>query len=176
MLRPATDTDVVAIRDWRNQDVNRAVSNNQHEISLDEHLAWWDRIQYDPSKRVLVFTHGDRALGVVSFFDLELDGPGPRTGAWGFFLDHETATAEGVATMAWIQVMKDATAYAFDELGLDVLTGEVNSDNEAVRAMNRRFRFTEGEPETREDGRVFYPISLRREDRRMPKPAKEKSQ
>ena len=43
--------------------------------------------------------------------------------------------------------------------------------NDAVRTMNRRFRFTEGEPEEREaDGRTItvYPISLRREDRRQP--------
>ncbi len=172
MLRPAGDLDIVPMRDWRNQDANRAVSNNTAEISLDEHLAWWDQIQYDRSRRVLVFEYGDRALGIVNFFDLDLDGPGPRTGAWGFFLDHETATADGTAMMAWIQVMKEATAYAFDELGLDVLTGEVNAENEAVRQMNRRFRFTEGEPETREDGRVFYPISLRREDRRRPKEGK----
>lgn len=167
MLRPAAASDVLAIREWRNQSANRAVSLNQHEIALEEHLAWWERVQADTTKRVLVFTYDDRPLGIVNYFDLDLDAPaGQRSGSWGFFLDNETATAEGIAMMAWMQVMKDATNYAFDELGLDVLTGEVHEDNEAVRMMNRRYRFTEGEPITYSDGRVFLPITLLRENRR----------
>lgn len=170
MLRPVADTDVAPMREWRNQPANREVSIAQHEIGLDEHLAWWSRVKDDPTRRVLVYCHGERPLGIVTFFDLELSGPGPRSGSWGFFLDNETATADGIAMMAWIAVMKDATAYAFDELGLDVLHAEVHEDNAAVRQMNRRFRFTEGEPEAKDDGRIFYPITLRREDRRTPRP------
>lgn len=154
------------MRAWRNQPANREVSTYQHEITADEHARWWAAVAEDPSRQVLIFEYDGRPLGVVTFFDLDL---GRRTGGWGFYLDNETTTTEGIAMMAWIQVMKDATTYAFDELGLDVLTGEVNEDNEAVRMMNRRFRFTEGEPRTLDDGRVFYPISLRREDRRTSK-------
>ena len=103
---------------------------------------------------------------MVNFFDLDAEA---RTGSWGFFLDHETTTAEGTAMLAWMAVMKEAIAYAFDELGVDVLTGEVLAGNEAVRSTNRRFRFVEGEPEERStDGRTLtvIPISLRRQDRR----------
>lgn len=169
MLRPATESDLAAMRAWRNQPANREVSNHQHEIDPEEHAAWWQQVRDDPTRRVLVFEYDGRGLGIVNFFDLD---PAARTGSWGFFLDHETTTAEGTAMMAWIQVMRDATAYAFDELGLDVLEGEVLEGNEAVRQMNRRFRFTEGEPEEREiDGRriVVHPIRLRREDRRQSK-------
>lgn len=168
MLRPATDDDVARMRAWRNQEANRAVSTHQHEITAEEHGRWWTAVAADPSRQVLIFDYDGRGLGVVTFFDLQIDGP-EKTGGWGFYLDNETVTGEGIAMMAWIQVMKDATSYAFDTLGLDVLTGEVNAENEAVRMMNRRFRFTEGEPRTTEDGRVFYPITLRREDRRRPR-------
>ncbi len=177
MLRRATERDVDAMLEWRNQPANREVSIHQHEIGTDEHHAWWSRTKDDPTRRVLVFEHEGRPLGIVNFFDLDLEST-PRTGGWGFFLDHRTVTAEGTAMMAWMQVMKEAQAYAFDDepegLALDVLTGEVLDGNEAVRTMNRRFRFTEGEPQAREvDGRqiTVYPISLRREDRRRPKGA-----
>jgi RimJ/RimL family protein N-acetyltransferase len=66
--------------------------------------------------------------------------------------------------------MREATAYAFDELGLEVLTGEVLAHNTVVRQMNRRFRFAEGTPEIRyADGRelTVIPISLRKQDRRQ---------
>ena len=116
MLRRAEEPTSSAMREWRNQDANREVSVQQHVIDADEHQAWWDRDpQDDPSRRVLVFEYDGRALGIVNFFDLDLDGDAPTTGAWGFFLDHDTTTAEGTAMMAWMQVMKEATAYAFDE-------------------------------------------------------------
>jgi RimJ/RimL family protein N-acetyltransferase len=168
VLRPATDADSATLRAWRNQPANRAVSTYQHEITPEEHQRWWNAVRSDPTRRVLVFEYGGRGLGAVTFFDIT-----DASAGWGFYLDNETVTAEGIAMMAWIQVMKDATAYAFDELGVDLLTGEVDEDNEAVRMMNRRFRFTEGEPRTTEDGRVFLPISLRREDRRLPKEKKQ---
>jgi RimJ/RimL family protein N-acetyltransferase len=171
VLRPATDTDLASLRAWRNQEANRVVSTNQQEISAEEHARWWEAVEKDPSRQVLVFEYDGRALGAVTFFDIEGSSAG-----WGFYLDNETVVAEGIAMMAWIQVMKDATAYAFDVLGVDLLTGEVNADNEAVRTMNRRFRFTEGAPRTLEDGRVFYPISLRREDRRPSRTTQESTQ
>lgn len=168
MLRPATDADVDAMRDWRNQDANRAVSINQHVITPEEHLAWWSRTAGDATRRVLVFEQGGLALGIVNFFDIDLDSEVKRAD-WGFFLDSETVEAQGLALVAWMQVMKDATAHAFDELGVDQLHGEVLAENEAVRSMNRRFRFTEGPAEERVvDGRTLtlHPIMLRREDRR----------
>jgi RimJ/RimL family protein N-acetyltransferase len=173
MLRPAEDRDLDAIREWRNQDANRGVSINRHIISPEEHQAWWQRVQADPSRRCLVFEYDGRPLGVVNFFDLDRED---GSGSWGFFLDHETTTSEGTAMMAWMQIMREATDYAFEEdpagLGLQELRAEVRPENEAVRMMNRRFRFTEGEPyETEgEAGTVItIPIRLRREDRRTRK-------
>jgi len=174
MLRPAGESDVENMRGWRNQPVNREVSIHHHEIDEDEHRAWWSAVKDDPSRQVLVFEAEGRPLGIVNYFDLDLDGP-ERTGAWGFYLDHETTSAEGTTMTAWIQVMKEATRYAFDDEDgprLDVLTGEVLEGNDAVRAMNRRFRFAEEAPEQREvDGRTItvYHISLRRENRRQKK-------
>lgn len=168
MLRPARESDVDVIREWRNQQANREVSNNQHEISPDEHRAWWERTSHDPTRRVLVLEIGERPCGVVNFFDLDRDGE-KRTGSWGFFLDHEGLSADDATFVAWNTAMKEAIEYAFDELGLDLLEAEVLEENEAVRATNRRFRFTEGTPQAREtDGRTttVIPISLRREDRR----------
>lgn len=166
MLRAATDADVEQMLAWRNQPANREVSNTRHVIGLAEHLAWWERAKADPTRRDLVFEYDGRPLGVVNFFDLDERA---GTGSWGFYLDHETTTAEGTAMMAWMQVMKEATSHAFDVLGLAVLEAEVLAHNEAVRMMNRRFRFTEGEPFQRDSGGetiTVIPIRLRREERR----------
>ncbi|GAA1112816.1 hypothetical protein GCM10009630_07410 [Kribbella jejuensis] len=165
MLRTATDDDVEIIRELRNQQANRDVSITSHEISAGEHAAWWTKASVDPSRRVLIYTRDGVTAGVVNFFDL--DG---TAGAWGFFLDADGLAERGETLPAWIELMREATAYAFDELGLDVLTGEVLEHNTVVRQMNRRFRFVEGTPETRyADGRelTVIPISLRKQDRRI---------
>ncbi|WUJ74434.1 GNAT family N-acetyltransferase [Kribbella soli] len=167
MLRTATEADVDIIRRLRNQQPNRDVSITSHEITADEHAAWWAKTSKDPSRRVLVYERDGATAGVVNFFDLE-----GTSGAWGFFLDADGLAERGETLPAWIEVMREATAYAFDELGLDVLTGEVLEHNAVVRQMNRRFRFVEGTPEVRyADGRelTVIPISLRKQDRRKGK-------
>lgn len=164
MLRPATEADVDTIRRLRNQQANRDVSITSHEISADEHAAWWAKTSVDPTRRVLIYERDSSVAGVVTFFDIE-----GSTGAWGFFLDADGLASRGETLPAWIEVMREATAYAFDDLGLDLLTGEVLEHNTVVRQMNRRFRFTEGTPEQRyADGReiTVIPISLRKQDRR----------
>ncbi|MEV4267591.1 GNAT family N-acetyltransferase [Kribbella sp. NPDC049584] len=164
MLRTATEADVDTIRRLRNQQANRDVSITSHEISADEHAAWWAKTSNDPSRRVLIYERDGATAGVVNFFDLE-----GTSGAWGFFLDADGLAERGETLPAWIEVMREAAAYAFDELGLDVLTGEVLEHNAVVRQMNRRFRFVEGTPELRyADGRelTVIPISLRKQDRR----------
>jgi RimJ/RimL family protein N-acetyltransferase len=169
VLRTATDGDVDIIRILRNQEPNREVSINAHEISADEHAGWWAKASVDPTRRVLIYERDGVTAGVVNFFDLEFD---TKTGAWGFFLDAEGLAERGETLPAWIEVMKDATNYAFDELGLDELHGEVLEHNAVVRQMNRRFRFVEGEPETRyAEGRdiTVFPISLHKDNRRKPK-------
>jgi len=171
VLRTASDSDVDTIRAFRNQAANRVISIMAHEISADEHAAWWAKASVDPTRRILIYERDGVAAGVVNFTDLELDGD-RKTGEWGFYLDAEGLAERGETLPAWIEVMKDATGYAFDELGLDDLSGEVLEHNTVVRQMNRRFRFVEGEPQTRyADGReiTVLPISLNKLNRRKPK-------
>ncbi|MDQ6686741.1 MAG: GNAT family N-acetyltransferase [Actinomycetota bacterium] len=175
MLRPVVEQDVATMLAWRNQPVNREASVHQRVIPAAEHQVWWDRVSGDPRWRLLVFESEGRPLGIVSFFDLDL-ASATRTGSWGFYLDHETTTADGTAMLAWMQVMREATEYAFGEppagLGLAELRGEVRPENEAVRMMNRRFGFSEGEPFGRqvdEETAWLIPITLRRADRRTRK-------
>jgi RimJ/RimL family protein N-acetyltransferase len=170
VLRIATDTDVAAIRRWRNQEPNRDASIQRHEITEAEHAGWWAAAGSDPTRRVLIFEYAGQPAGVVNFFDLT--AAAPRTASWGFFLDAEGLDARGESLPAWIAVMGEAVGYAFDDLGLDELRAEVLGHNTVVRRMNRRFRFAEGTPTTKiVDGRriEIIPIALSRHDRRPPR-------
>ncbi|MQA02880.1 MAG: GNAT family N-acetyltransferase [Streptosporangiales bacterium] len=169
MLRDATTADLADIRSWRNHEQVRAVSLTSHEISAEEHRNWWTVVRSDPARRTLVYEQSGVPSGVVNFFDLD---PAARTCAWGFFLDLAGLDERGETLPAWLEVQREALDYAFGVLDVDVLTGEVLEHNTVVRRMNKRFGFTEGEPQMRDgDGQpvVVYPIRLHRDDRRARK-------
>ncbi|MEV1328646.1 GNAT family N-acetyltransferase [Micromonospora costi] len=167
MLREATGDDVNLMLSWRNQEINRQASKTSHVITAEEHARWWAAVRTDPTRRVLVYVRDGVPSGVVTFFDLRVDGP--ATGSWGFYLDADGLAERGETLPAWLEVMREAVDHAFDDLGLDRLEGEVLGHNAVVRQMNRRFRFVEGTPRTEiSDGReiTVIPISLDRANRR----------
>lgn len=140
MLRPATDADRDAVLRWRNHPDVRAASLTRHEISAEEHAAWWKAALVDPARKVLIYERREVPSGVVTFFDID---PDARSAWWGYYLDGDGLDASGQLLMAWIEIQREAVRYAFDELGLDLLEGEVLASNEAVRRLNRRQGFTE---------------------------------
>lgn len=152
MLRPATEADKESIRVWRNHPEVRAVSLQQDEITPEQHEAWWQAVQDDPSRQVLMYVRHEVPVGVVTFFDLTAEGERPRSGMWGYYLDNAGLTASGQLLPAWMQIQREGVRYAFGELGLDVLEGEVLDANEAVRRMNKRNGFEEIESTEREVG------------------------
>jgi UDP-4-amino-4,6-dideoxy-N-acetyl-beta-L-altrosamine N-acetyltransferase len=164
VLRPATTADQEAIRRWRNHPQVRAVSLTTHEIPAEEHAAWWSRTEGDPTRRCLVYERSGVPSGVVNITGIE---GGAAT--WGFFLDLDGLEERGETLPAWTQVGREAVAYAFDELGLQVLYGEVLASNEAVRRMNRLWGFAEAGPRSVVvDGvaQEVFDITLRADQRR----------
>lgn len=165
MLRPTRDSDRDAVLVWRNHPDVRAASLTQHEISPEEHAAWWARTLLDPTTRVLIYERLDVPAGVVTFFDLD---QASGSGWWGYYLDTTGLEASGQLLMAWIQIQREAITYAFDELGLATLTGEVLASNHAVRQLNRRHRFTEVETYQRDVDGIstdVIRVQLKAEDR-----------
>jgi UDP-4-amino-4,6-dideoxy-N-acetyl-beta-L-altrosamine N-acetyltransferase len=161
VLRPATDSDRESIRRWRNHPDVRAVSLTRHLITAEEHARWWAAVQEDNTRRVLVYERKDVPSGVVTFFDID---PEARSAWWGFYLDIDGLTERGELLPVWVSIEREAVRFAFDELGLEVLEGEVLASNQAVRNMNRRHRFTETGSELREvDGESVEVVHMRLE-------------
>ncbi len=172
MLRPATDDDRERVRVWRNHPDVRAVSLTQHEIGPVEHAAWWERVQADPTREVLVYERGGIPAGVVSLWDLDW-----ATGTvwWGYYLDNEGLTARGELLPAWIQIQRDAVTYV-DALrdgdrALTVMEAEVLDANEGVRSFNRRQGFADVETYVRDvDGTPTLVHHVRRTRPEPPRP------
>ena len=140
MLRPVEDRDVEPMRVWRNHPEVRRVSLTQHEISADEHQAWWAKASVDDSRRYLIYERAGVPAGVVNFFDIDGD-----TAWWGYYLDNEGLEADGALFPAWISIQREAVKYAKNELGLRELHGETLAVNEAAVDFNARQGFDEVE-------------------------------
>jgi len=147
LLRPVTDDDSANVLRWRNHPDVRAVSLTQHEITPDEHAAYWAATKQDPRREIYLYVRHDIPSGVVTFFDIDRE-----TGSawWGYYLDNEGLSERGELLPAWIEIQRQAKRYAFDTLGFTRLEGEVLESNEAVRRFNRRNGFVEVERYTRD--------------------------
>lgn len=165
MLREATEADVSAILRWRNHPDVRALSFTTHEISQEEHARWWAGVRSDPDRLVMVYERSGFPSGVVAF-DLHDDG---RMATWSFYLDVSGLEERGEILPAWLEIEREVVAYAFDRLGLSVLTGEMLGSNTAVRQLHRRYGFEEvGTYQRKIDGQIreVVQIELRSENRR----------
>lgn len=130
---------------WRNHPRVRTASFTTGEIALEDHLAWWERVQQDDSRHLHVFEQDGRPAGVVHY-DVGDDG----TAVWGFYLDLEGIGEGPELLRAWGRVFEEGIAFAFDELGVTSLEGEVLVDNRGVRALHHRHGFQESDPYDRD--------------------------
>lgn len=139
-LRAATAADLPAMRQWRNHPSVRQVMFTRHEITADEHAAWWARISVSPRHRVLVLNCRGRDCGVVNF---TADEQAAGLWHWGFYLDPGAFAAPLEQLQAWGDMEKLSLQWAADVLGADEIACEVIASNTAVLALHRRHRFQE---------------------------------
>jgi len=64
-LRPATIADAGMMHTWRNAPATRAVSTDDREIPLADHVAWLSRTLADPQRRLSIAEIGGAPVGVI---------------------------------------------------------------------------------------------------------------
>jgi UDP-4-amino-4,6-dideoxy-N-acetyl-beta-L-altrosamine N-acetyltransferase len=138
-LRVAGDADRDRVLRWRNHPRVRAVSLTSRLIEPDEHALWWRIVMADPDRRLLIYNHDLVPAGVVLF---SRDGGRVDDAAtWSFYLDVDGLDRRGELLPAWATLERESIEYAFEQLGVDRITGDVLASNTAVLALHRRFGF-----------------------------------
>lgn len=122
------------IRLIRNQPSVRQAMYTDHEISVEEHRSWLERVSNDPRQIVFVVLNEDQVVGCVSINDLDRRH---SKSDWAFYLDEDQRGGLGAALEFTL------INYAFGELGLEKLNCEVIETNPAVVKMHKRFGFEE---------------------------------
>lgn len=131
-LVPMTETHLGEVLDWRNDPRVRQNMYTQHEISWDEHSAWWVAVKDRSDRRYFVFTQDGHDTGFVSITDID---PENGTACWAFFSAIDAPSGTGT------RMERAVLRMAFGELGLRKLCCEILDFNSRVVSFHERFGF-----------------------------------
>lgn len=135
-LRPISTDELELILSWRNAPGVRANMYTRHEISLDEHLAWWARTRERTDQSYKMFEREGTPLGVVGFTQIDQVN---SNSSWAFYASPAAPAGTG-SRMEFL-----ALDFAFEELALHKLHCEVLAFNQPVIKLHHKFGFqTEG--------------------------------
>ena len=130
-VRPMNSNDLEQVLGWRNNVDIRRYMHTQHEISLDEHLRWFERCRLDKRKHLLIFEADKQALGFVNFSEL-------ASGAiaeWGFYVAPDAPKGSGR------ELGVTALNHAFNNLKLHKICGQTLAFNERSIRLFQSFGF-----------------------------------
>ncbi|WP_367987885.1 UDP-4-amino-4,6-dideoxy-N-acetyl-beta-L-altrosamine N-acetyltransferase [Vibrio sp. NTOU-M3] len=148
---PLSPNDLDMILEWRNAPEVRSKMYTSHEISLEEHKAWFKRLKEDKTKAYFLAQLNGKAVGVVGFSEINIVH---RIATWAFYTSPNAPRGTG-SLMEYY-----ALEYAFTALKLHKLRCEVLGFNQVVVKLHKKFGFIE-EGKHRDaffDGQAYHDI------------------
>lgn len=120
VVRPMLHTDLELVLAWRNHPDVRRHMYTQHEITLDEHLSWFERASNNSRKHPLIFESHGKPTGFVNFSELECGG----VADWGFYASPDAPRGSGRL------LGRMALEYGFTKFKLHKVCGQALGHNE----------------------------------------------
>lgn len=135
-LRDIKDNELELMRSWRNAPAVRENMYTRHEISAQEHLAWWGRTKERSDQKYFMYEVDGGPIGIVGFTLIDFVS---RNCAWAFY------AAPGAPRGSGSKMEFLAIEYVFNDLKLNKLYCEVLDFNASVIKLHKKFGFqTEG--------------------------------
>ena len=132
VLHQMSDGDLAQVLAWRNHPDIRTHMYTQHEITLDEHRAWWERVKASPKFACFLYERAGRPLGYVAFSEI---ARGPDTATWGFYTAPNAP--KGTGSLMSLAAMD----MAFSALALRKLSAEAIGRNVSSLRLHESFGF-----------------------------------
>jgi UDP-4-amino-4,6-dideoxy-N-acetyl-beta-L-altrosamine N-acetyltransferase len=134
-LRQLRQQDLSRVLDWRNSDRIRASVFNDTVISLEEHRAWFKRIQNSSEIVVLIFEHRAVPMGIISFTQID-----PKNGKalWGFYVGEKDRPSGMGSALGYLGIR-----YGFEDLRLRKVTSEVLCSNARSVGLHQKLGFVQ---------------------------------
>lgn len=131
-LRPIEDHELGHILSWRNATPIRSNMYNRHEISMQEHIAWWANVKTRSDQKYFMYEHNTIPLGINSFIHIDTKN---HNAEWGIYAAPNAPKGTG-RKMALL-----ALDYAFQDIKLHKLYCEALSFNERALRLYHKFGF-----------------------------------
>lgn len=132
-LRPMTIADLQSVLEMRNDPEIRRYMLTQHEISIDEHSAWFKRALENPGVELLVFELDKTCCGFVQFKKTNYQG----VVDWGFYVDTNAPKGTGK------KLGFAALHYAFEEEKLHKVCGQALHWNQPSIEFHKSLGFAQ---------------------------------
>jgi len=131
-IRDIDDTELELMLSWRNAPAARRNMYTRHVISLEEHLAWWEKTKIEKRHLYYMYEYNSEALGIVGFNNIDTVN---KNSSWAFYASPDAPRGTG-SRMEFL-----ALEYAFCALSLHKLFCEVLAFNEPVIKLHQKFGF-----------------------------------
>ncbi len=132
LLRNIDVSELELMLAWRNAPSVRSNMYTTHEISLEEHLKWWERVSDRGDMRYFMYEFDGKPLGIVGFTEVDTV---QAMASWAFYASPNAPKGTG-SRMEFL-----ALDYAFKELCLHKLSCEVLAFNTPVIRLHEKFNF-----------------------------------
>jgi UDP-4-amino-4,6-dideoxy-N-acetyl-beta-L-altrosamine N-acetyltransferase len=130
-IRTVTEGDLPMLLAWRNHPSVRQFMFTQHEISLDEHLRWYEKVSQDTTRQLLIVHDTNTPIGYVQFNSVKLGG----ISHWGFYKSPNAPKGSGH------KLGGVALTHAFSTLHLHKVCGQAIETNQASVAFHQSLGF-----------------------------------
>jgi len=130
-LRAMTEADLPIVWGWRNHDDIRKFMLTQDLIALDVHRNWFEKSSKDPTRHLLILDQDEQPSG---FMNIKVD-PSNNSADWGFYA--APGAPKGTGTL----MGKAAITYAFQNLGVNKICGQVLDFNEPSLRFHEKLGF-----------------------------------
>lgn len=132
IFRDIRNTEIELILSWRNDPNVRRNMYTRHEISLEEHIDWWQHVCSTDDIKYFIYEVDETPLGVVGFSQIDEVN---SNCSWAFYSSPNAPKGSG-SRMEFL-----AIDYAFSVLGLNKLHCEVLAFNSSVIKLHEKFGF-----------------------------------
>ncbi|WP_417282744.1 UDP-4-amino-4,6-dideoxy-N-acetyl-beta-L-altrosamine N-acetyltransferase [Comamonas sp.] len=125
--------DLKLVLQWRNHIDIRRFMLTQHEIGLEEHTKWFEKVSTDPTRKLMIVEEGSEPLGFVQFSNVGVDG----VSDWGFYVRPNAPKGSGR------KLGTAALNHAFKVWKLHKVCGQAIAENLASIAFHQRLGFVQ---------------------------------
>ena len=131
-LRLIHEDELELMLTWRNAPAVRRNMYTHHEITLVEHLAWWQQVRERSDCRYLMYVQDGVPAGIV--YITQLNGQ-DSSAFWGFYSSPNAPRGIG-SCMEFLTL-----EHVFEDLRLHKLSCEVLAFNQPVLRLHEKFGF-----------------------------------